>query len=96
MRPTASATKPDPDVAADFLEPAAAVVAEEQLALRLLRAGPEVPRVVHDVPVHDAEVEIAVVVVVEKLRAEADVGQRLDADTALGRGLGEQTPGRGS
>ena len=53
-------------------------------------AWPDVAGTVHDVAVDDAKIEIAVVVVVEEDRAEADVGQRRSADSARKRHVLEQ------
>ena len=92
VRPTPSGTKPGPDVRPTSLKSAAAVVAEQQLALRILRAGPEVPRVVDHVAVRRSPGRDRRRCRSRKTRAEADEGKRRDADAALGRRLGEQAP----
>jgi hypothetical protein len=50
----------------------------------------DVAGTVHDVAVDDAKIEVAVVVVVEEDRAEADVRQRRSADSARKRHVLEQ------
>jgi hypothetical protein len=73
---------------------AAAVVAQQHAALRLFGAGPHMPRAVHHVAVDDREIEVAVVVGVEKQRAEADERQCGGADAGLERDVLEQAAPR--
>ena len=58
--------EPGPGAAADLDEAAGRSVAEQQVALRVVRAGAEQRRVVDDVAVDDGEVEPRVVVEVEE------------------------------
>ena len=90
VRPTFSDGEAWPRLTSDLGESSAAGVSEQQLALRFGGAWPDVAGTVHDVAVDDAEIEIAVVVVVEEDGAEADVGQRRRADAARKRHVLEQ------
>ena len=94
VRPTFSAAKPDPDVRPTSLKRPPPSFRKSSFRCASVAPGREVARVVHDVTVDDAEVEIAVVVVVEERGAEADIGQRRDADAALDRGVSRRGPGR--
>ena len=69
-------------LAADFSEPPAAAVSQQQFPLRFGGARPDMARAVHHMAVDDAEIEIGVVVVVDEGRAEADVGERRRTDAA--------------
>ena len=73
-------------------EAASAGVVEQQPALRVLRSGAHLRRVVDDVAVRDGDVEPAVVVVVEERCAEADEWQRREREAALAGRIDEQPP----
>ena len=71
-----------------------AVVSEQQLSLRELRAGTDLRHVRHHVAVGDRDVEPGVVVVVEEGDAEADIRTRRGSDAAADRDVREQPPPR--
>src|SRR6185295_6793810 len=68
-----------------------ALISQQQISLRFLRARPEVARAVHDVTVDDRKIKVGVVVDIEESGAEADEWERWRADATRERRVLEES-----
>ncbi len=90
-RPTFSDAKPGPDCRPTSANRPSPSFRSSSLRCASVAPGPEVAGAVHHVAVDDGEVEVAVEVEVGEQRAEADVGERGDADSAPRRRVLEES-----